>query len=193
MGDAYDKMMKYTQNYDEAKKKYLTLLNAADEKYKKDEDLEDVELHDITDALFEVEKSTKKMVDFSQGHLRDVNILVRHAETEYDQASATSVIDDESIILASELATIAADGSKARLSDYTNKAAWTKAYYDSAVHCYEDAKKYKTWWNNLLPTLRSGLVWKAMKAYQHAFGRNKNTLRKRKHKKRKHKNRTARG
>ena len=151
----------------------------------------------ITTALSEVEKSAKKMVDFSQGYLRSVNILVRLAKAEYDKASATAVMDDESIMFGAELAKVFADGSKARLIKYTNKEAWTKAYYDSAVQCYDNAKEYKTWWDNMRITLKPGVSvsWEDL---QQGFrdsigGNNKNTLRKRKHKKRKHKNRTARG
>ena len=140
MGDAYNKMMEYTQNYDEATKKYLILLNAAIEKHK-NEDLEDYELDAITTPLSEVEKSAKKMVDFSQGYLGYVKILVRLAKAEYDKASATAVIDDESVMFGAELAKVFADGSKARWKKRTNEEAWTKAYYDSAVQCYDDAKK----------------------------------------------------
>ena len=196
-------MQIYTNNYNEAQKNYLDLLNAASRRWKEDIKSDDEEFEAITNALATFVASAEVMKNKAHEYLEADITLLRESQANYENDANISVIDDGSIIEATGRAFDKYSTSRSMMLYYTRSMEESSEYYNIALDCYISALAEQTWWSNLVPTLkeenkskksyRPGAVFDAISEFGRARGRiNKTTLRKRKPRKRKHKNRTAR-
>ena len=196
-------MQIYTNNYNEAQKNYLDLLNAASRRWKEDIKSDNEDFDAITNALATLVAKAEEMKDKAHEYLESDITLLRESQANYENDANTSVLDYESIIEATGRAFDKYSTSRSMMLYYTRSMEESREYYNIALDCYISALADQTWWSNLVPTLKEenkskryklGAVFDAISALGDARGRaiNKTTLRKRKPRKRKHKNRTAR-